>query len=344
MTNPTQSSSTPRTAAAGSAEGSDAAVAAEQSIGEGRDKFTWRRLADFAAAIGLVIVFIGLFIATPNFLTVANITDVLVASSVLAVMALGQQMVVVVGGIDLSMGATLPWCAAALAVSYGAGAPLPLAMLVSVLAGLLIGLVNGVLISLLNMTDFVVTLGMLSIVGGITFLLTGGNNIQAFSPFLQGLALNGLGPIRWFWLVAVVLSAAVWVYLFRTRAGTHLLATGGDIDAARSAGVAVRKWRLLAYIASGVLTGIAAILFVARNGGADPTLQTNLLLSSIAAVVLGGSSLFGGKASVIGTLCGAVLLTSLINGFTLLNISQAYQPIAVGAVVLMAALIARFNR
>lgn len=315
-----------------------------QSVGEGRDKFTWRRLSDFAAPIGLVIVFIGLFIATPNFLTIANLTDVLVASSVLAVMALGQQMVVVVGGIDLSMGATLPWCAAALAVSYANGVPLPLAILVSIVAGSVIGLINGVLVALLNMTDFVVTLGTLSIVGGITFLLTGGNNIQAFSPFLQGLALDGIGPIRWFWLVAVLLAAAIWVYLFRTRPGTHLLATGGDIDAARSAGVAVRKWRLLAYIASGALTGIAGVLFVARNGGADPTLQTNLLLSSIAAVVLGGSSLFGGKASVLGTLCGAVLLTSLINGFTLLNISQAYQPIAVGAVVLMAALLARFNR
>lgn len=319
-------------------------AAVAQSIGEGRDKFTWRRLSDFAAPIGLVIVFIGLFIATPNFLTVPNLTDVLVASSVLAVMALGQQMVVVVGGIDLSMGATLPWCAAALAVSYARGMSLPIAIVVSIVAGLVIGLVNGVLIALLNMTDFVVTLGTLSIVGGITFLLTGGNNIQAFSPFLQGLALDGLGPIRWFWLVAVVLSAAVWVLLFRTRPGTHLLATGGDIDAARSAGVAVRKWRLLAYVASGALTGVAGVLFVARNGGADPTLQTNLLLSSIAAVVLGGSSLFGGKASVLGTLCGAVLLTSLINGFTLLNISQAYQPIAVGAVVLMAALLARFNR
>ncbi len=315
-----------------------------QSVGEGRDKFTWRRLSDFAAPIGLVIVFIGLFIATPNFLTIANLTDVLVASSVLAVMALGQQMVVVVGGIDLSMGATLPWCAAALAVSYANGVPLPLAILVSIVAGSVIGLINGVLVALLNMTDFVVTLGTLSIVGGITFLLTGGNNIQAFSPFLQGLALDGIGPIRWFWLVAVLLAAAIWVYLFRTRPGTHLLATGGDIDAARSAGVAVRKWRLLAYIASGALTGVAGVLFVARNGGADPTLQTNLLLSSIAAVVLGGSSLFGGKASVLGTLCGAVLLTSLINGFTLLNISQAYQPIAVGAVVLMAALLARFNR
>lgn len=319
-------------------------AAVAQSIGEGRDKFTWRRLSDFAAPIGLVIVFIGLFIATPNFLTIPNLTDVLVASSVLAVMALGQQMVVVVGGIDLSMGATLPWCAAALAVTYASGIPLPLAIVVSIAAGALIGLVNGTLIALLNMTDFVVTLGTLSIVGGITFLLTGGNNIQAFSPFLQGLALDGIGPIRWFWLVAVVLSAAVWVYLFRTRPGTHLLATGGDIDAARSAGVAVKKWRLLAYIASGALTGIAGVLFVSRNGGADPTLQTNLLLSSIAAVVLGGSSLFGGKASVLGTLCGAVLLTSLINGFTLLNISQAYQPIAVGAVVLMAALLARFNR
>ncbi|HWN35889.1 MAG TPA: ABC transporter permease, partial [Pseudonocardia sp.] len=144
--------------------------------------------------------------------------------------------------------------------------------------------------------------------------------------------------------VAFVVAALVGFLLFRTRTGTYLLSTGGNIDAAREAGINVSRIRLIAYASSGLACGLASVLFVARTGGADPSLQTDLLLSSIAAVVLGGSSLFGGKASVLGSVAGAVLLQSLINGFTLLGISQYYQPIAVGAVVLGAAFISRFQK
>ena len=303
-----------------------------------------RRLADFAAPIGLVLVCVVFFIATPKFLTVSNLTDVLVSAAVLAVLAMGQQFVVAVAGIDLSVGATLPWAGAVLAHFANGGTPMGLAIVLALLAGLLIGVANGLLVAYLGMTDFIVTLGSLSVVSGLTLLLSAGNNVPVNSGFLLGLALNGIGPIRWFWLVALVIAVLGWLVLFRTRTGTHLLATGGNLEAARSAGVSVRQMRLLAYAVSGLLAGVAAVMFVSRNGGADPSLQTDLLLSSIAAVVLGGSSLFGGKASVGGTLAGAVLLTALINGFTLLQISQYYQPIAVGAVVLAAALLARFQR
>jgi ribose transport system permease protein len=204
--------------------------------------------------------------------------------------------------------------------------------------------VNGLLVARLKMTDFIVTLGSLSVVSGITLLLTGGNTVPVDSAFLRDLALAGVGPVRWFWVVAFVIAALVGYLLFRTRTGTYLLATGGNLEAAREAGIHVTRVRLIAYAGSGLACGVAAVLFVARTGGADPSLQTDLLLSSIAAVVLGGSSLFGGKASVVGSVAGAVLLQSLINGFTLLGISQYYQPVAVGAVVLGAAFISRFQK
>ncbi|MFN2562001.1 MAG: ABC transporter permease [Jatrophihabitans sp.] len=300
--------------------------------------------ARYASVIGLVIVFIAFFIATPNFLTIANLTDLLVSASILMVLAMGQQLVVSVAGIDLSVGSNLPWSAAVLgyAVSHGVG--VGIAIVLAIVGGAAVGLVNGLLVAKLNMTDFIVTLGSLSVVSGITLLLTGGNTVPVNSRFLQDLALNGIGPVRWFWLVAIVVALITGFLLFRTRTGTHLLATGGNLDAARGAGVNVSRMRLLAYLCSGLAAGVAGVLLVARTGGADPSLQTDLLLSSIAAVVLGGSSLFGGRASVLGSAVGALLLESLINGFTLVGISQNYQPIAVGIVVLGAAFISRFQK
>ncbi|MFG3621351.1 ABC transporter permease [Nocardia sp. NPDC047654] len=302
------------------------------------------KVAEFAAPLALVVLWVAFFIATPNFLTADNIGDLLVASTILTVLALGQQFAITVGGIDLSVGANLPWAAAVLGYLASHGYPMAVAIGTAILAGLAVGIVNGVLVGRLHMTDFVVTLGMLSVLNGITLLLTHGNTQAVSSRFLQRLALDGIGPVRWFWLLALVAALVVAGIVFRTRIGTHLLATGGRLEAARDTGISVNRIRLFAYAMSGLLCGIAGVMLVARNGGADPSLQTTYLLSSIAAVVLGGSSLSGGKASVLGTVCGAVLFTSLINGFTILGISQYYQPVAVGAVLLLAAGIARFRK
>jgi ribose/xylose/arabinose/galactoside ABC-type transport system permease subunit len=222
--------------------------------------------------------------------------------------------------------------------------PLPLAIAIAVAGATAVGLVNGVLVGFLGMTDFIVTLGMLSLVSGATLLLTGGNTVSVTNAFLQDVALEGLGPVRWFWLIALLAALAVAGLLFRTRFGTHMLAVGGNAEGARGVGIPTARMRLYGYAGSGLLCGLAAVLLVARTGGADPSLQTTYLLGSIAAVVLGGASLFGGKASVLGCVSGAILLTSLVNGFTILGISQYYQPIAVGAVVLLAALVARYRR
>ncbi|MEV4123541.1 ABC transporter permease [Nocardia sp. NPDC049707] len=310
---------------------------------EGRTEIL-AKVAEFAAPLALVVLWVAFFIATPNFLTADNIGDLLVASTILTVLALGQQFAITVGGIDLSVGANLPWAAAVLGYLASHGYPMAVAIGAAILSGLAVGVVNGVLVGRLHMTDFVVTLGMLSVLNGITLLLTHGNTQAVSSRFLQQLALDGIGPVRWFWLLALVAALVAAGIIFRTRIGTHLLATGGRLEAARDTGISVNRIRLFAYAMSGLLCGIAGVMLVARNGGADPSLQTTYLLSSIAAVVLGGSSLSGGKASVLGTVCGAVLFTSLINGFTILGISQYYQPVAVGAVLLLAAGIARFRK
>lgn len=301
-------------------------------------------IARYAAPIALVALFIIFFIATPKFFTSSNMTALFVSAAILVVLSMGQQLVITVAGIDLSVGSNLPWAATVLAWTSSHGWGTPAAIIAGILAGTIVGVVNGVLVARLKMADFIVTLGSLSVVSGLTLLLTSGNQLPVSSGFLQGLALNGLGPIRWFWLVGVIVALMTAFILFWTRTGTYLLSTGGNLDAARDVGIPVNRVRLLAYAGSGLACGVAGVLFVSNNGGSDPSMQTNLLLSSIAAVVLGGSSLSGGRASVLGAAAGAVLLQTLLNGFTLLDISQYYQPIAVGVVVLGAAFISRFQR
>lgn len=301
-------------------------------------------IARYAAPIALVALFVVFFIATPKFLTTSNMTALFISAAILVVLSMGQQLVITVAGIDLSVGSNLPWAATVIGWTWSHGWGTPAAIAAGIVAGLLVGIVNGVLVAQLKMADFIVTLGSLSVVSGLTLLITSGNQTAVSSGFLQGLALDGIGPIRWFWLVGVIVAALTAYLLFRTRTGTYLLSTGGNLDAARDVGIPVNRIRLLAYAASGLACGIAGVLFVSNNGGSDPTMQTNLLLSSIAAVVLGGSSLAGGRASVLGAAAGAVLLQTLLNGFTLLNISQYYQPIAVGVVVLGAAFLSRFQR
>lgn len=305
---------------------------------------TGEAIARYAAPIALVALFVVFFIATPRFLTASNMTALFVSAAILVVLSMGQQLVITVAGIDLSVGSNLPWAATVIGWTASHGWGTPAAIVAGILAGLVVGIVNGLLVARLRMTDFIVTLGSLSVVSGLTLLLTSGNQIAVSSGFLEGLALGGIGPIRWFWLVGLVVAAITAYLLFWTRTGTYLLSTGGNLDAARDVGIPVNRVRLLAYAGSGLACGIGGVLFVSNNGGSDPTMQTNLLLSSIAAVVLGGSSLSGGRASVLGAAAGAVLLQTLLNGFTLLNISQYYQPIAVGIVVLGAAFISRFQR
>jgi ribose/xylose/arabinose/galactoside ABC-type transport system permease subunit len=306
-----------------------------------RDPAFW---SNNAVLFGLIVVVVVFAIMSPSFFTAGNISDLLVSAAILVVLAIGQQFAIVVAGIDLSIGSNLPWSAALLGFGVTHGWSLPLSIILAIVGGTAVGVLNGLVVTKLRINDFIVTLGTFGVMNGLALLLTDANSVPVNSGFLQGLALNSVGPIRYFWLVALAVAVVAFVVIFHSRFGTHLLATGGNRDAARSMGIKVDRVRIAAYTISGLLVGLAAVLLVARTGTADPSLQTDQLLSSIAAVVLGGSSLFGGRASIVGTVAGALLLTVLINGFTLLNISQYYQPIAVGLVVLMSAVLSRFQR
>ena len=306
-----------------------------------RDPSFW---GDNAALIGLVVVFIVFSVLSPFFLTWGNISDLLVSASILIVLALAQQFSIVVGGIDLSIAANLPWTAIIFGLAFVNGLGIPAAVVLAIIAGNVVGGLNGLLIAKLRINDFIVTLGMLGVMSGVALIACDGQSFSVNSGFLRALALGAIGPIRYFYLIALVAAAGVQILFFHTPFGTHILATGGNREAARSMGIPIDRMRIAVYSINGGLVGVAGILLVARTGGSDPSLQTSELLSSIAAVVLGGGSLFGGRAAVGGTVAGAILLTTLLNGFTLLQVSEYYQPIAVGVVVIAAALLSRLQR
>ena len=306
-----------------------------------RDGGFW---ADWASVVGLVALVIVFFIATPAFLTVGNVEAMLVAAAILVVLAVGQTFVIATAGIDLSVASTMTLGAVVLGWASSHGWNIALACTLGVLASGVVGLANGLLVAKGRITDFIVTLGTLSAASGAALVISDGKPVQVPSTFLLKLASGTVGPFGYSVLVAAVVAVLAHVVLFRTRFGVHLLATGGDRESARAMGVNTDGMKIAVYTTSGVLAGLAAVLLVARVGAAEPAANTAFLLNSVAAVVLGGVSLFGGRGTIIGPVVGALLLTALVNGLTLLGVSQFYQPVAVGIVVVLAALLTRFQR
>ncbi|MHB1614224.1 MAG: ABC transporter permease [Actinomycetes bacterium] len=302
--------------------------------------------SNWTAVIALATLCLVFGIGTSQFLSLTNIQNVLSESAVLVILAVGQSFVILTAGIDLSQAAVLTLAAVLLGetVTHASGLGILGACGVAVLGGALAGVLNGVTIAKVRITDFIVTLGALGVASGVALVLTSGTPTQITSTFLLRLSTGSLGPIGYPVLLAVaVVGAGHWV-LFHTRFGIHVLATGGNRDAARAMGVRIDRIRIIVYVISGVLAGLASVVYTARIGAAEPAPDTTLLLDGIAATVLGGVSLFGGRGTVIGPAVGAVLLTALANGLTLMAVSQFYEPLVVGLVVVAAATLMRYQK
>ncbi len=300
--------------------------------------------AELAAPIGLVVLVVVFGILTPTFLTLGNIEAILLAAAILVVLAVGQTFVVATSGIDLSVASAMTLGAVVLGQFVAAGTSIYLACLAGILAAGLVGVLNGLLVAKGRITDFIVTLATLSAASGLALVLSDGKPTPVLDSFLLEISAGGIGPIPWPVLIAAVVAVVAHLVLFHSRFGLRLLATGGSEEAARKTGVHTSRVKLAAYVISGSLAGLAAVLLVARVGAAEPASNTSFLLNSVAAVVLGGVSLFGGRATIAGPVIGALLLASLVNGLTLLDVSQFYQPLAVGIVVVAAAFLTRFQK
>ena len=300
--------------------------------------------AEYAAPIGLVGLVIIFSILSPIFLTAGNIQAMLVAASILVILSVGQAFVITTAGIDLSISATLTFGAIGFGLAWTAGAGFILSIVVALVAAAVIGLINGFLIAKGKVTDFIVTLGTLSVATGLSLIFSNGKPITINSSELLAFTTGSIGVFGYPVILAAIIAAVAWFVMFRTRFGLHVQAVGGNEESSVANGINAPRVRLAVYLIAAVLAGVAAILLVARIGAAQPTINTSYLLNSIAAVVLGGVSLFGGKGSIVGPAIGALLLTALTNGLTLLGVSDFYQPLAVGLVVVLAALLTRFQK
>ncbi len=311
------------------------------ALGQVRQLSFW---AENAAPIGLIALVIVFGILSPVFLTLGNIQSMLIAASILVILSVAQSFVITTGGIDLSISATMTLGAVGFGLAYQANINFWLSVIIGLASACLVGLVNGVLIAKGKVTDFIVTLGTLSAATGLALILTTGKPIVVSSPELLILTTGTIGFIGYPVIIAAAVGAIAAFVMFRTRFGLHVQAVGGSEEASVANGVRAGRVRIAVYLICAFLAGVGAILLVARIGAAEPAINTGYLLNSIAAVVLGGVSLTGGRGKIFGPILGALLLTALANGLTLMSVSPFYQPLAVGFVVVLAALLTRFRK
>lgn len=283
----------------------------------------------------LVAVFVALCFASPYFLTERNLFNVARQISVVGIVALGEALVILAGGIDLSVGSAIGLSAVLGAMATAAtGSPL-LGLVASLGTGAAAGLVNGVLVARARINPFITTLGTLSIMRGAALLITSGNP-QPFTGWAAFLGGGRIGQMPVQFLLLLALAAVVWVFAVRTRWGRDVYAVGDNARAARLAGLHVAGTRTLVFAISGLLAGVGGLLLAGMLANANPNLGLGYELDVIAAVILGGVALTGGRGSVAGVLVGAGLMGLLRNAFVLLNVSGYWQTITIGAVVIVA--------
>jgi ribose transport system permease protein len=295
----------------------------------------------------ILFVFVGicilLSVLTPVFLSVNNIINVIRQVSINGILAAGMTMVIISGGIDLSVGSVAAICGAIVA-----GTQLKLglapAMLLSVATGALLGLINGLVITKGKVAPFVATLGMTTVARGLTLIYTGGRPIYNLTDAFRVLGAGYVGPIPVPVIILALVIAVVHFVMSSTVFGREVYALGGNEEAARYSGINVERRRMMVYISMGLLSAVTGIVLTSRLGSADPTAGVGFETDAIAAVVIGGTSMSGGEGSVIGSLIGALIIGVMNNGLNLLNVSPYYQQIFKGLIVVLAVLMDSASR
>ncbi len=291
--------------------------------------------------LGLVLILgIALSILSPHFLTSNNLLNVLDQSVVVGIVAIGMTFVILIGGIDLSVGSV----AGLTGVLLGRGLehfPIPVAIVLAVIAGMLVGSFSGVLIARFGLPAFVVTLGVMAIGRSLAYILSGASAIADLPETFGNVVYTTILGVPANVLTLLVLYALAWAYLNFTKGGRTVYAIGSNREAARTAGLNVLAFSILPYVISGGLSAIAITFASAQVMSIDPVAGTGLELDAIAAVVIGGASLYGGRGSIMGTLIGVLIMVMIRNGLNLLNVSPFWQGSAIGAVIITAVLIER---
>jgi ribose transport system permease protein len=300
------------------------------------------RARDLMPYVGLAMVVFFFALSSDFFLNARNFQRLATDSGTLMLVAFGMTLIILVGEIDLSVGAVVSLLSVVMAQVMAAGWPWPAAVAAGLVLGAAIGGVNGAITVFGRIPSFVVTLGMLSVATGLAFTFTGAISIAIMdATFLDLFYSVRLLAIPVPLLIVAAGFLAVWLLMNRTRAGRELFALGANAEAARLSGVPVARRKLQVFVFMGLLVGAAAVLSASRLGSGAPDARPILTLDAIAAVIIGGASLYGGWASVSRTLIGALLIAVLNNGMVLLNVATDAQYIVKGVIILIAVVLDR---
>ncbi|MDO4685954.1 MAG: ABC transporter permease [Corynebacterium sp.] len=299
------------------------------------------QLQQLLALAALAFIFIFFSISTDNFLQWGNITSILLSSAVIGTMALGATFVIATSGIDLSVGTGMTLCAVMTGVFLSTewlGLPLFLGIILSIGFGALMGFINGVNVAILKIPPFIATLAMMMVAQGLALIISSSTpiyltDVEGFYDISQGEILPQFPNAALIFILCAVIAALV---MSKTLLGRYALSIGSNEEATRISGVNTRYWLIAIYTFAGVFTALAAILLSARLASAQPATGMGYELEAIAAVVIGGTSLSGGRATIFGTFIGALLMAVLANGLQIMSIPQEWQKVAIGIVILIA--------
>ena len=289
--------------------------------------------------LGLLVLCVTLWLATPYFATAANLANVAEQSAITGVLAIGMTFEILIGGIDLSVGSLVALAGVITGVVLQRDMPVAVAVVAGLVTAMAAGAINGAMIAHFMLPPFIATLGMMSVARGAALLLSDGRPISGFPESLRRLATGSVVGVPAPVLLMLALYVVAYVVLTRTVVGRHVYAIGSNEEATTLAGIRVGLHKVLVYAISGLSAGVCATLLLARLNTAQPIAGVGYELDAIAAVVIGGTSLLGGSGSVIGTLIGALIMSVLRNGLNLLGVSSYLQQVAIGLVIIVAVVI-----
>ena len=286
--------------------------------------------------IALALIVITLSFTSDAFLTTNNVMNVLRQTALLFLLASGLTIVILTAGLDLTVGANIGLSACLAATVIKSTGSISLAFVAGMGSGFLIGLVNGGVIAFLRIPPFIATYGMLWILHGVTYWFMGGQTVHGFPADFRAIGSGYVWgiPIPVFLMIGFLVVGMV--FLQRTRWGQEVYAVGANREAAHLSGIPVNRRLVLAYVMSGLMAGLASLIFLARLNSAEGDIGESMTLPAIAAVLIGGTSLFGGIGTITGTLIGALILTLVLNGMNLLSINANWQPLVTGLIVIAA--------
>lgn len=290
---------------------------------------------------GIVVIFIFVIllftILSRNFLTLGNLTNILIQNADIAIIAIGQTFVIITAGIDVSVGTSVVVSSYITGILISAGYNVVLSIIAGLLIGILIGLINGLVVTKLKVTPFITTLGMMSIGRGLVYVYSQGIPISGLkNPAFTWLANGKIVFIPTPIVLVFIVGLLAYILLNNMKIGRHVYALGCNEEAAKLAGISITKTIVFVYVMAGLLASLSGMLLTARLSSATASLGSGMEMTSIAAVVLGGSSLSGGKGGVIGSVIGAYLMACLANGFVLLGVNPYWQTVVTGAIIILA--------